>query len=377
MADVHKSSKRSKLLAWLSYLEIKTAAKTGIAASLSLVLGIAFTKIVQRPDALISGLWSVLASIVVMQSHIEGTYKAAFINFLGIAIGSIAGAIFLDFLGSDVLGLGLSVFFTILICALLNIKESFRIASLSTAVIIVLAGLNPSVNPWIYSIFRFLDSCIGLIVAIFVAHIFWPEKAIENLRINVLKTLTLLSKYYRLSTLLDKESESHIQTTEIVSNEIEDLLYENRLFRDDAKIEFLEKEAQRDQWILLSHQLEIVYENITALKNVQKEGLDKIFDDNLAAHVNEMIDKTDLGFQSLKSQISDEKAPISSQNIDHMIDALNQDLIRFRATRTTRKFSLSEVESFFVFFYNLRSIAESIKKMEFYIHHLHTPTIIN
>jgi hypothetical protein len=59
------------------------------------------------------------------------------------------------------------------------------------------------------------------------------------------------------------------------------------------------------------------------------------------------------------------ESPISPLNgLEDAIENLNTDLLRFRNTRTTRKFNLEDVESFFVFFYSLRTVAESVKKME-------------
>src|SRR5262245_31373387 len=99
--------------------EAKLAFKMALAASIRLVLGLAFARFFDRPDTLVSGLWSVMASIVVLQAFLGGTYKAAWARFLGVVIGSTAGAILVNALGADAVSLGISVFITIICCALL------------------------------------------------------------------------------------------------------------------------------------------------------------------------------------------------------------------------------------------------------------------
>ena len=361
------SRKRHYFIRWMKNLllatEAKEAFKTGLAASISLAIGLAFAHVYERPDTLVSGLWCVMASIVVMQAHLGGTYKAAWIRFLGVLIGSIAGAVLIDQLGSSPVSLGISVFFTIILCALLNIKDSFRIAAMSTAVIIVMGGTHP-INPWTFSFYRFVDSCIGILVAIAVARLLWPEKAAESIRKNIAKTLNLLSKYFRLA--VDFESEK--QTSEAIViplfDEIINLLDENRDYRDEAQIELFDKVALREHWSLITDQLESIFEAIDNLKHVNKETISKILDDGLANQLAIVIERTELAFGSLERMIMLETPITDLMELDETIKDLNKELLRFRGTRTTRKFSLEDVESFFVFFYNLRSIAEALIKLE-------------
>ena len=358
-----RTSTRSFLKEFLVRTELRTAFKTGLAAGLSWIAGIAFSKFFDRPDSLVSGLWCVLAAIVVMQAHLEGTYKAAWIRFLGVLIGSIAGAVFITYIGDDPLSLGISVFLTIVICSLINIKDSFRIASMSTAVIIIIGSTNPS-NPWMFSLFRFLDSCIGIIVALLVAYAIWPEKAVVNLRRSVAKTLDAIGKYYALAINLEPESKLYIDTSDALSADILNLLEDNRTYREEAKVELLNRKFLDEDWTAITSQLEYIFESLVSLRKIHKHNLSQIFDYSLDKNVNIVIEKTELAFQNMEKIISFQKPIAPLNGLDNAVRNLNDDLLRFRNTRTTRKFNLEDVESFFVFFYSLRNIAESVLKME-------------
>lgn len=363
-----KPRKRSRFVCWIKKIliatEAKMAFKTGLAASISLVIGLSFAQIFDRPDVLVSGLWCVLAAIVVMQAHLGGTYKAAWMRFFGVLIGSIAGATLINFMGSGPISLGISVFLTIVLCSLINIKDSFRIAALSTALIVITGGLKPEINPWLFGFFRFVDSCIGIVVAVAVARLLWPEKAIENIRKNISKTLNLLSKYFHLAVELEPEIPGHTANSFSLFGEIISLLDENRDYRKEAEAELSDNTALREHWTLITDQLETTFDSVDSLKNVHKETISKILDDALAAELSNFINQIDNAFESLEKMMSAESTDSNLSGLNESIQNLNTELLRFRATRTTRKFNIEDVESFFVFFYSLRSIGEALIKME-------------
>lgn len=376
---MNSTNHTTKQLSWWEALfgriEVKLALKTGIAASLALFLGLALSTIFERPDVMVGGLWCVMTAIVVLQLQLGGTYKAAWVRFLGVLVGSIVGSLSIYFLNiDDIVNLGISIFFTIIICSILNIKDSFRIASLSTAVIIILGEHNPTVNPWVFSLFRFLDSCIGIIVAVFVAHVIWPERASENLRFNLMKCLTMIGKYYRLAVILEPESGVYEKAVEEQFIDIQKLLFENRSFLEESKLEVLSRPPGPEDWTVVVNQVEMIFESVAALGQVKKTVLVKIFDDSLFAQISNLVDKTDVGFQELEKLLESQKSPQHLKELEDALKGLSDDLLRFRGTRTTRKFNLEDVESFFVFFYRLRAIGESVLKLEQYLQKLFSAT---
>lgn len=358
---------KSSLKSWARFisdkLDLKSAVKISMAATLSLFLGLVFNKIFKRPDTLISGLWCVLAAIVVLQQQVGGTYKAAWVRFSGVAIGSVIGSLFLIHLGADYpISLGGAIFLTIITCSLLNLNESVRIASLSTAIIIIFGGLNPSLNPWVFSFFRFIDSCIGIIIAVFIAHTLWPEKASENLRLNIIKIISLLSKQYRMVIDLRLERNIDLQTIDDTFSEIQELFYQNLAYLEESKLELPNSRGSEECAYMIS-QLEIINDSTAALRNVNLEILTKIFDDSLSNQIINVITKTDAGMNSLIKILEREGSSFNFNDLSIALKDLNEDLLRFRATRTIRKFNLEDVESFYVFFYRLRTIGEAVIKI--------------
>ena len=98
----------------LDRIELKIALKAGIAAFLSLYAGNSFAKLLDRPDYLLSGTWTVMSTFVVLQAHLGGTYKAAWVRFLGVLVGSFMGGFFTSIFGSNSVTLCVSVLFTVI-----------------------------------------------------------------------------------------------------------------------------------------------------------------------------------------------------------------------------------------------------------------------
>ena len=122
--------------------------------------------------------------------------------------------------------------------------------------------------------------------------------------------------------------------------------------------------ASRGNWTLIIDEVETIFGAVSALNTVHKETLSKIFDDPLAAAVNDVIDKTENSFNALEKFMKNEETDLSTDALQKALQHLNSDLERFRATRTTRKFNLEDVESYFVYFHSLKSIGDAVIKME-------------
>lgn len=351
---------------YLDKLEGKVAIKAGVTAALSFFVGIAFNNHFNRPDALVSGLWCILTSIVVLQPHLGGTYRAAGVRFLGVLVGSILGAIFTSWFGSSPIPLGISVACTVAVCSLLNLSDSFRIAAMSVAVVMVLWGLHPTTSPWVFGIYRFLDSCLGILVAVAVTHTLWPAQATTTVQTNLAKALQLLSQLYLNGTSLEVPREHLEKLAEDDFQELYELIHDNFDALDESKLELLIRHNGLESWKELTVICEDLVDKISVLRSIDKRVLSMIIDDELLKHLDAFVNETDSALKSLSKQLNKNSwggistTPILQQSMKE----LEKDLLRFRSTKTTRKFELQDVEGFFVFFYTVVLIGEQIPRLE-------------
>lgn len=345
-------------------IEWRIAAKAGVAASLSLFFGIGFSKLMNRPDNLLSGAWCVLSTFVVLQAHLGGTYRAAGVRALGVLVGSLMGGLFTSIFGSGVFTLGISVLLTVVICSMLNLKDSIRIACLSLSVVMILWGLRPEVSPWTFALYRFLDSILGILIAVVVAHALWPTEAAHKVRFHIAKTLIALSRFFRLVVGMQETRKIRERLYRRHIREINKLLRENQQYLSASKLELLTKTSSTEEWASLIDQLENIYESITILKDFQKAELHKMFDEKLNEKLSDLTETTVLAFQELSRLI---ETGASTEHLDDLrkaVKVLDKELDRFRASRKTRDFKFRDIENYFVYFYNIHSIVDELLRME-------------
>ncbi len=346
----------------LEKVEWKIAIKTGLSAGLGLFLGLALSQFLQRPDTIISGMWSALAAIVVQQAHLGSTYKSAWLRFLGVMIGCFMGGFFTWLLGSNPISLCLSIIITIVVCSIFGLKESVRISCLSVAVVMILWGLRPTTSPWLFSFFRFLDSCLGVAAAVVIAHLFWPAQVSKKMGLSVSKTFRNLIELYDMAVALEPLTEKKREAFRLLSSEIVDLLWKNRTFLEDSKLELLTKFSGLDEWKMLYGHMDLLYENIISLSRVRKTALEKIIDQELQKGLDKMLEQTRITLTQYAEALEGKRADVSWEGLKEAIALLENQQNRFRSRHVTRKHEFEDVEGLYVFFYSLRVFALELIK---------------
>lgn len=122
----------------------------------------------------ISGLWCAISGIIVLQVLIKESFSAAWIRILGSFLGALTSFVFVIMMGYTMLALAICVFITVTLTSIFKIKQTFRLAGLTAAIIIVVGSLEPSISPLLNASTRFLESFIGTIIAVLITAAFYP-----------------------------------------------------------------------------------------------------------------------------------------------------------------------------------------------------------
>lgn len=348
----------------LDRIDFKIAMRNGVAAGLALFVGNVLSEALDRPNPIVSSLWTCLTTILVLQAHLGGTYRAAWMRFLGLIVGTLIGGAMTAAFGSDALTLALSVAITIVMCSLFKLQESFRIAVASVAVIMIVWQLNPSVSPWLFSFYRFVDSCFGILIAVGIAHSVWPSQARDKLRLAMAENLSDLGRLYRLVTSARELNDTQKQSVLALIKEIDESLYEDRQVLEDSKAELLTKSARVQDWSGLLNQIEDLFEQILSLRNAYRPDTQKLFDSSLNAQLEEVLLKITITFHEISQMMESGKWSTTLPDLGMSLTKLKEELTRFRGTHTTREFGLDDVEAFFVFFYSIKGLLELLKRIE-------------
>lgn len=153
--------------------------KTGLA--IFLVLLVAQVLDINSP------LFAGVATLITMQGSVSASWKAGKNRMLGTMLGAIIGLIFSIIAPNNPLVIGLGVVIIIHLCNALNWKKAISISS----IVFMAIMLNQSKgNRLSYSIYRTLDTFLGIIVGMVVNYFISPpniEKNIQSLSNKILQ----------------------------------------------------------------------------------------------------------------------------------------------------------------------------------------------
>lgn len=351
---------KKRFIDLLQRLDIKIAIRMTIAALLSLSICLVLDSYFTHPQDLTAGVWCVVASLVVLQTHLGGTYKAIWNRFLGVLIGSSIGAFSALNFGAQPEIMGLAIFTTVILCSFLKISESYRIAALSVVIIMLPWKLHPTSDPWIYAFFRFFDTCVGFGVAILVSHLLWPSQALTKMRLNMADTLNLLRQFFEHLLIPPESSHRSPQILKSLKEEIEENFSQSHTVLGESKVELFVRFAPVGVWSDLMNSQERLWENFRALQNVFNSHLEEIFDENLKQQVRRTVEGIDIALKELSLHLKTGHTSFNFNLLVDLQDTLNQELIRFRSTHTIKSYQLGIVEDYFVFFYQVKQILANL-----------------
>lgn len=345
-------------------IEFKLAIKTGVAACLSFLLGTFLNSLFHQAAIPISELWCTVSSILVLQAHTGGTYKAACERVLGIVIGSFLGSYFSATLGSNSLLLGLCVTSTIILCTLANLKESVRIACLSVAVIMIIFTTQPHISPWAFGLHRFIDSLLGIMVGIAVSLLLWPSRATRKIRRNFANMMVALGELLTKAFGSEKVSlEAFIE----LEKKIEGLLEDSGAHFNEAELELVFKESKLNHWVLFKQSIQNVLKLINMLKYAS--SIREQLDSDLNEQVNHFTILCVAVLEHLSIEIvkrKDEKAFEVEMDLMGAQDQVEEKYLAFIQGNQNEdlKMNREEFEKVSVFFYCLRLLFIELLNLE-------------
>ncbi len=361
-----------KIIQFFQRLDLRIAVKTAIAAGCSFYVASVYSSFFSRPDIIASGLWCVVASVVVMQANIGGTYKAGAIRFMGSIIGSVIGAISCYYFAASPATLGLNVAATILVCSILQLQEAYRIAALSASVVMLSWAIHSDLaTPWEIGFFRSLDASVGIIIAIIVSHMVWPEQTWVSIQNHFIQSIQIAKVYFHEAVEIPapktEDPKIELENEKGRNEELEellDLLTKLRGEINEVKLDIFSFSNKGNDWLLIIRDLDILVEAIAIVEEIPKDNFNNIFDESLKWHLDGFIEECDRGFNTIQSiclKISSPHIPERSPEVEQLF---TKELERFRQTYITRNFSLTDVENLYSYFYHLRYIAKLLRKIK-------------
>jgi uncharacterized membrane protein YccC len=176
---------RARLLSMERQRLLVHAAKTALAAGLCWALAMRF--------GLHDGYWGSISAIIVLQSNMGATVNASRDRILGTLIGAALGFSFSLF-GALPWNFVLAVLAAVIICGLLGLRSSSRLAGVTIAIIMLVQKTSLR---WELALDRVVEVVLGIVVALAVTTLVLPDRARLRLRDG------LSREYLALGALFD------------------------------------------------------------------------------------------------------------------------------------------------------------------------------
>jgi uncharacterized membrane protein YgaE (UPF0421/DUF939 family) len=116
--------------------------------------------------------WAPITAVVVTEATPGSAWSVSWKRFVGTAMGAVAGAVLVKYLGGEIVCLAVGIFALGLICGALRLdRTAFRFAGIT---LFIVAGYRVQGDLWMIALTRFLTVSVGIAVGLAIATI-WPK----------------------------------------------------------------------------------------------------------------------------------------------------------------------------------------------------------
>lgn len=181
---LEENHRRGGLLSWEHRRLLIHAAKTALAAALCWWLAIHF--------GLHDGYWGAISAIIVLQSNFGSTITASRDRLLGTLIGALFGFSFSLF-GRLPWNYILAVLASVTLCGLLGFRSSSRLAGVTVTIIMLVQAAG---SHWTIALDRVGQVVLGIVVALVVSTLVFPDRARLRLRDGLAQEFLVLGALF-------------------------------------------------------------------------------------------------------------------------------------------------------------------------------------
>jgi uncharacterized membrane protein YccC len=160
------------------------AAKTALAAALCWWIAMVF--------GLRDGYWGSISAIIVLQSNVGSTVTASRDRLLGTLSGALIGFSFSLF-GPLMLSYVLALLVAVIVCGLLGLRNSSRLASVTVTIILL---VHREGSRWGLAFDRVIEVIVGIVVALAVTTLVLPDRARLRLRDGLAQEFLQLGTFF-------------------------------------------------------------------------------------------------------------------------------------------------------------------------------------
>jgi uncharacterized membrane protein YccC len=338
---------QSGLLSWERQRLLIHAAKTALAAALCWWLALQF--------GLHDGYWGSISAIIVLQSNVGSTVTASRDRILGTMIGAVFGFSFSLF-GTLPWNYVLAVLAAVIVCGLLGLRSSSRLAGVTITIVMLVQKTGPR---WSLALDRVMEVVLGIVVALAVTTLIFPDRARLRLRDGLAQEFLVLGAFFEaiLQGFLGAPSEN---LTALREDALAMLRGNNQLL-EEARNEPSGGPGWREGLNMLSQFGRSLFDAMVALEYSVKDSHHDAFAQQLEPALGKLAADIHNGFQHVAGRIHAWRFDVAPPNmiLEEDIEQLETRMDQVRHTGI--QFSQAEILRAYAVQLHLKQVARLLR----------------
>ncbi|MDR3750487.1 MAG: FUSC family protein [Terracidiphilus sp.] len=335
------------ILSWEHRRLLIHAAKTALAAALCWWLALRF--------GLHDGYWGSISAIIVLQSNVGSTVNASRDRLLGTLIGALLGFSFSMF-GALPWNYILAVLAAVLICGLLGLRSSSRLAGVTITIVMLVQATG---SHWTIALDRVVQVLLGIVVALAVTTLVLPDRARLRLRDGLAQEFLVLGAFFE--AILEGFRGAPAESLPSLRDDALALLRGNNQLLEAARNEPSGGRGWREGLTMVSQFGRSLFDALVALEFSVKDSYEDGYALQLEPALGHLAVDIRTGFHHVASSIHGWRFNIAPQGLN-----LEQDIVeleaRMNAVRHTGiGFSQAEILRAYAVQLHLKQIARLLR----------------
>jgi uncharacterized membrane protein YccC len=335
------------LLNWERKRLLIDAAKTALAAALTWWIALQF--------GLHDGYWGAISAIIVLQSNFGATISASRDRILGTMIGAAFGFAFSLF-GVLPWNFILAVLSAIIVCGLLGLRNSSRLAGVTISIVMLVQKTGPH---WLLALHRVSEVFLGIIVAIIVSTLVFPDRARLRLRDGLAQEFLVLNAFFE--AILQGFRGHPAENLAELRDDVLAMLRGNNALLDASRNEPSGGPGWREGLGTLAQFGRTIFDALVALELAVRESHEDNYAQQLEPELGHLAADIESGFQYVAKCIHGWRfhVPPPNINLEEDIAQLEDRMAKVRHTSST--FSQAEILRAYAVQLHLKQIARLLR----------------
>ncbi|WP_348264341.1 FUSC family protein [Telmatobacter sp. DSM 110680] len=331
------------LLNWERRRLLIHATKTALSAALCWWIAIRF--------GLHDGYWGAISAIIVLQSNFGATISASRDRILGTMIGAAFGFAFSLF-GVLPWNYILAVLSAVILCGLLGLRNSSRLAGVTISIVMLVQKTG---SHWLLALHRVGEVFLGILVAVVVSTLVFPDRARLRLRDGLAQEFLVLDAFFE--GILQGFRGVPAQNLPELRQDSLAMLRGNNALLEEMRNEPSGGPGWREGLGMLAQFGRTIFDALVALELAVRESYEDRYAQQLEPELGRLVTDIESGFQYVAKCIHGWRFHVAPPNLNLEQDIAELEERMAKVRHTGFSFSQAEILRAYAVQLHLKQIA--------------------